>query len=367
MKIGIDATPLTIPFPCGTKQYSEQLLENLAKIDNKNQYIIFASKKVSIPNQANFKFVKIPSFIPVLKRQLFLASFAYQEKVDVFHYLEPYGAIFFSHPKIVTTVHDLDLGLTYSLIGKHVLNRLQCEITRVGVFKNTKIFITDSSTIKKELQLYLKKLNIKAEIKVVYLGVGKGFKVKSNIKDKEKYFFCMGDFAPRKNIPRIMEAYSNLPKGIKNKYNLKIVASTRQAGQKFRKLAKKLGIDAFVKIYTSTSNSKLVKLYNSSFAFLYPSLYEGFGIPILEAMACGCPVITSNYGAMKEIASNSALLVNPLFVKDISSAMKKLVTSPNLRKNLISKGLQRVKQFSWLHTARKTLESYYETYRRNSL
>lgn len=360
MRIGIDGTPLTIPFPCGTKHYSEQLLANLARIENKNQYIIFAAKKVSIPNQTNFKFVKIPGFIPVLKRQLFLASYSFREKVDIFHYLEPYGAIFFSHPKIVTTVHDLDLGLTYPLIGKHVLNRLQCEITRRGVFKNTKTFITVSSIIKKELVLFLKNLNKKARIEVVPNGVSEEFKIKSNPKDKKNYFLCMGDFTPRKNIPAIFRAYSLLPLSVRNRLKLNVVASTKSAAQNFYQLTQETGIGSNVKIHENISQKKLINLYGRASAFVYPSLYEGFGLPVIEAMACGCPVVTSNTGAMKEVAGNAAMLVNSLSVKDISSAMEKLATSPNLRKNLVKKGLERAKKFSWLDTAKKTLKLYNE-------
>jgi len=363
MKIGVDATPLTIPFPCGTRHYSEQLLGNLAKIDNKNQYIIFASKKVSIPNQANFKFVKIPSFIPVLKRQLFLASYISREKVDVFHNLEPYGAIFFKHPRIITTVHDLNLKLTYPILSKRFLNRLYCEIARRGVFKNTKTFITMSSTIKKELVLFLKKLNKKAEIEVIYNGVNEKFKVKSEIKDKKNYFLCMGDFASRKNISRVFEAYSNLPDKMKNEYRLKVVASTDSAAKDFSEKIESLSISNRVDVLLNVSVEKLVLLYRQAAGFLFPSLYEGFGLPILEAMACECPVITSNYGAMKEVAKDAGLLVNPRNIPEISKAMIKIVDDRRFSESLKRRGLKRAEQFSWKETATKTLKVYAKTYK----
>jgi len=221
MKIGIDGVPLTIPFPCGTKHYSEQLLDKLAKIDKRNEYLIFASERAEVPNQNNFRLIKIPSFIPVLKRQLFLAYFAKKEKVDVFHYLEPYGAIFFRHPNIVTTVHDLNLGKTYPFLSKYAINKFYCKTTRSAVFANTKAFITVSKEIKKELSTFLKRLDKKVEIHVIHNAVNNRFKLLPRSKKRGKYFLGMGDFAPRKNVPRVIETYSLLPDKIRDEFGLK--------------------------------------------------------------------------------------------------------------------------------------------------
>lgn len=358
MKIGIDGNPLTTPFPCGTKSYAQNLLENLARIDKKNEYVIFATKKVEIPNQKNFRLVKLPNLFPVLKKQFLIPFFVKKERVDVFHNLEPYGSIFLNHPKIITTVHDLRLNTTYPFLSKYLLNRLSYELTRKLVFKKSIRLLTGSKTTKKELSgLLSNKKDLK--IDAVYNGYNKRFINYKNIKNKNA-ILCMGDFALRKNIPRIMEVYSNLPKGIRNKHMLKIIASTNEAGDNFLKLAHKYKIRKFIKIYTAVSDSRLIELYNNSFVFIYPSLYEGFGIPILEAMACGCPVITSNYGAMKEIAGNSAYLVNPKSTTQISNAIQKIINSPKLKNKLKREGLALAKMFSWEKTAKKTLELYNE-------
>ena len=362
MKIGIDGTPLTIPFPYGVKKYSNQLIKSIAKLDKNNEYTIFASKKISLPNQSNFKLKIIPNFFPILKKQFFLAFFAKKEKLDIFHYLEPYGSIFFSHPRIVTTIHDVNLTRNYPAFSKYLLNRIYCEIARFAVSKHTKIFITPSNSIKKELRLYLNSINKHAKIFVIPEGLDKSCKLLKKPKaSKKDFMLCMGDFSPRKNVPGVLKAYSRLPKDLRNKFNLKIVASTQEPIRLFVRKAKDLKVDSTTKILVNVSKLKLVDLYNNAYCFLYPSFYEGFGLPIIEAMACGCPVITSNYGAMKEVAGQAAYLVNPQSNVDISHAMSAIIEDNKLRNKLIRLGLIRAKQFSWAKTARLTLKIYKNT------
>lgn len=366
MKVGIDGVPLTIPFPCGTRTYSKELLKNLADIDRENEYYIFSSEKVSIPKQKNFKFVKIPSIIPIMKRQLFLALYAKRENLDIVHYLEPYGAFVLDHPGIVTTVHDIDLSLTYPILSRYMPNRIHCEIVRYGVFKKTNRFISVSETTKKELKKYLDKIGKSAPIDTIYNGLSKKYKVKSKESSKDKYFMCMGDFTIRKNVSRVIKAYLSLPIELKEQYTLKVIAPSSYAAEKFRSATKDLALAKRVKILENASDKQIVKMYNQASAFIYASLYEGFGMPILEAMACGCPVITSDKNPMKEVADSAALLVNPKSKKDIKKAMVRIIMDKKLSDDLKSKGFKRVKDFSWRKAAEKTLQIYKEVYRSNN-
>ena len=363
MKIGIDATPLSIPFPCGTKNYAQELLKNLAKIDNKNQYFIFSSKKVSIPSKNNFKFIKIPTYFPVLKRQFFHTILAKKERLDVFHNLEPYGSVFLKYPRIITTVHDLDLSQTYPFFSKYLPNRILCEITRSGVFRNTNSFICVSRVIKKELKIHLEGYKKNARINTVYNGVSSDFKILERGSNKNKFFLAMGDFAPRKNIASVIKAYSMLPKNIQIKYKLYIVASTPSAEELFRQMSHTYSVGGYVKIFLNISLKKLVLLYNNAQAFIYPSFYEGFGLPIIEAFTCACPVITSDYGAMKEVAGKAAILVNPKSVRKISTSMIRIIEDNKLRHMLIKRGLKRAQVFSWEKTAVNTLKIYEKLYK----
>jgi glycosyltransferase involved in cell wall biosynthesis len=350
MRIGLDGQPLAIPFPCGSKAYAKNLISNLAKIDKKNSYYIFCKAKVSIPKQKNFHLVLIPNVFPVFKRQLIFPLLARKKKLDVFHFLGPYGIILRIHPKIVTTVHDYNLNYTYPF-NQFPFKRLNTEVFRFFTNRNSKFFITPSNAIRKELNRSIKK----SSVQTILDAASGDFKVISSSKN---CVLAMGDFAPRKNILRVIKAYNYLPDHLKSKYNLKIVASTGFAKERFEEMTRKFGLQKYVGVLENVPTQKLVALYNKSLCFLYPSLYEGFGIPILEAMACGCPVITSNRGATKEVAGDAAYLVNPSSPREISKALKRIISDNKLYRKLRQRGLKRVKQFSWENAAKKTLGVY---------
>jgi glycosyltransferase involved in cell wall biosynthesis len=172
----------------------------------------------------------------------------------------------------------------------------------------------------------------------------------------------MGDYSPRKNIPRVIKAYKKLEDKLKDKFKLVIVISTKKPIAEYSQLTKILNLDNNVEFELSPDRDKLIKLYNSSIVFVFPSLYEGFGIPILEAFACGCPVITSNYGATKEAAGNSAILVNPMSVEQITKAIIKVAQNNNIRSKLSNNGLVRAKKFSWEKSAHETLKIYQKVF-----
>lgn len=364
MKIGIDGIALTIRFPCGTKHYAEQLLEHLAAIDHRNTYVVFSPEYVVLPQASNFSLRIIQSWLPFLRRQLWLPFGVRREHVDVFHYLHPYGAIFFRHPKIVTTVHDIDLDAIFSGVNnaKYVFQRYYCAITRQGVFNNTNRFITVSNTVKQELVDFLKNNKFDRKIDAVPSGVGRDYCVKTKRGGTRKYILAMTDYSPRKNIFRVIEAYARLPKPIRHSYNLKIIISTPYPRNFITPLLVKLDVVDCVDIVEHSSLQQLVHCYNKATCFLYPSLYEGFGLPILEAMACGCPVVTSNRGATAEVAGDAAYLVNPESINEITQAVARIVTDHATASNLREKGRQRAALFSWHHTAQETLRIYEEAY-----
>lgn len=356
MKIGINATLLATPYKTGLKNYTENLITNLSHIDHKNTYFVFVTKGARILLPKNFNFIDIPT-IPIFKRQILLALLARKCNLDVFHFLEPYGSIFINYSNIITTVPDLNLNETYPLISRYFINRFFCQVTRHFVFRNTKAYIPISNTIKRELKKYLGNTSGKS-INTIYMGIDKNFKPSKSTVNFKKYFLTMGDFAPRKNTTAVIKAYALLPKEIRNKYSLRIITSTLSSVDKFKSVAIKSGVNSNIKILKNISNARLIENYNNAMAFIFPSLYEGFGLPILEAMACGCPVITSNYGAMKEVAGDAAILVSPRSTKSILNGIFKIVNNEELRKSFVKKGIRRASLYSWEKTARATLSIY---------
>ncbi len=189
-----------------------------------------------------------------------------------------------------------------------------------------------------------------SKIFYIYHGVNNRlFKYDNQVK-KRKYFLMIANFQPKKNLDRVIEAYKDISKRIKLPFKVII------PGFKNLKIFKDIkGLEITNK---TLSQVELSKLYKNALAFIFPSLHETFGMPILEAMACGCPVITSNVSACPEVAGDAALLVNPYSVDEIKEAMERIIEDRQLREELSEKGIERAKQFTWEKSARKHLEVF---------
>jgi len=209
----------------------------------------------------------------------------------------------------------------------------------------------------------VKKIGIDSEkITVIYEGFDKElFKpIKNDLLnnrlkyyelEKEKYFLFIGTVQPRKNLGRLIKAFAISSQGVTK---LAIVGQKGWMSEEIYNLPKKLGIEEKVKFLGYVPSNDLPALYCGAKALLFPSLFEGFGLPILEAQACGCPVLTSQISSMKEIAGQAAILVNPDDVDDIVKGMKRL-QGTGYREQLIKKGFENIKKFSWEKCARETL------------
>ena len=173
------------------------------------------------------------------------------------------------------------------------------------------------------------------------------------------FILFVGNISPRKNILALLQAFNKLKKrGIKHK--LVIAGKKDQRYEQVLKTLNELNLGGEVIFTGYVPEEDLPKLYNAADLFVYPSLYEGFGLPILEAMACGTPVVASNVSSLPEVAGDAGLLVNPQDVDALTNAMYKVLTDDKLKESLIDKGLERAKFFSWEKTARETLEVYKE-------
>jgi glycosyltransferase involved in cell wall biosynthesis len=165
---------------------------------------------------------------------------------------------------------------------------------------------------------------------------------------------------PRKNLVRLVRAYAALRQSGVISHQLVIVGQAHWQGSAIGREVNELGLSEEVVFTGYVPTDDLVTLYNAATVFVYPSLYEGFGLPILEAMSCGTPVITSNVASMPEVAGEAALLVNPRSEEDLAQTLERVLTDEMLRRELGEKGLRRASQFSWEKTARLTLHAYEE-------
>ena len=365
MIIGIDSKPLCLSHAGGLKNYCINLILNLALIDKKNTYYLFSPRIINFNLPHNFINVVPGKFQSKLPWQIMLPLLHQNFKTDVFHFTQQHGAILLQADRIVTTVHDWAGSFAYPKLRddwKYWLIFQYLRIIRTVLCSRTSIFIAVSKFSRNEI---IKYLHTTKPIQVIYEGVNKNIFYaanKSQVK-KEYYILSIADFSPRKNVKSVIRAYAQLSKNLKNKYKLKIIMSMSNQLPKLKELILQLKIEKNVQILLNISDLELAKEYQNASVFVYASLYEGFGLPILEAMACGCPVITSNRTATAEISGDCAYKINPGSSKEITQTIKLLLTNSGIRKQIIGKGLKKSEKFSWENTARETLKVYEEVFK----
>lgn len=286
---------------------------------------------------------------------------------DVVHLTNQHFARYaaFLKKPFLLTVHDLArlrFNPDRETIGERILLKLD-----IREIKRASHIIAVSQNTKSDL---IKYLNIPAEmITVIYNGVNHNiFKpVKSRLFD-EPYILYVGSERARKNLNRLLEAFSTLKEEFKGLKLVKVGTPGRSAQFRRRilKQIESLGINEDVIFVDSATENDLPHYYSAASVFVYPSLYEGFGLPPLEAMACGCPVVTSNNSSLPEVVGDAAITVDPHDVDALTNAMREVLTNDGLREAMIEKGLAQAKRFSWEKTAQETsavyerVESFYE-------
>ena len=376
MRIAIEAQRLFREKKHGMDIYALELIRNLQQIDHKNEYVIFVKPDVDdaiLKETPNFKIVKLDGGFYPLWEQLALPKAAKEAGCRILHCTSNTAPVRCEIP-LVLTLHDIiymESSYTRILSGSATPYQKFGNIYRKLVvphlvhksLKNITVSHSEKTRIDK-----LFALESGRQMNVVYNGVGKHFEPITDAKQlhqaKEKYnlpdnfFFFLGNTDPKKNVKGTLKAFSDFLKKTGFDYYL-VVADYEH--DKLQKLLDEIGDKSLINRIILTGyipNASLPAVYSQCKVFLYTSLRESFGIPMLEAMKCGVPVLTSNTESMPEIAGDAAYLVNPFKHQEITEAMIKMVQDESLRTDLISKGLSRAPQFSWEITARKVLESY---------
>lgn len=366
MTIGIDGSRAFIEGKTGTENYSYQIIKNLSSIDLKNNYLIYI-KKSQVSNlksqmwPQNFQFKIID--LPRLWTQIGLALRTFIDPIDVL-FVPSHTLPLIKRPglKTVVTVHDL--GAEY-LPALHQLKQvLYLNIMTHYQLKSADRIIAVSEATKADL---INRVQIrKNKVSVVYEAADE--KVFNKIStdslqyvlrhfklQKNKYFLFVGTIQPRKNLEKIIEAFKVFSESTLG-YNLVLAGGKGWKSDAIYDLPQKLGIGQEVRFIGRVTDEELRALYNGATGLVYPSLFEGFGLPIVEAFNCGCPVITSKISSMPEVAGDSAILVDPYNKEEIAEALGSLASKDTLRSSLIKKGYLRSKFFSWRKAAIDTLE-----------
>lgn len=270
------------------------------------------------------------------------------------------------HTPIIATIHDALMFKHpewYPSKFRHLKNRLRKETLKWATH-----FITISHAMIPELAEYMG-INEK-NISVVYNGIADHWlqKIPLEEKDKilkklnlpEKFILFTGTLQPKKNVPRLIEAYLELPMDIRKEYPLVIAGKAGWDTEASLAAIDKLKMANTGYWLNYVSDKEIQVLYQTASLYVFPSLHEGFGLTLLEAFASGTPVITSNIPALTEVAGGAAQLIDPESVSDIKQAMLHTLTNPTLRDELSVKGSLRVKEFTLEKCASETLKVYYK-------
>jgi glycosyltransferase involved in cell wall biosynthesis len=376
MRIGIDAT--TITNRSGTGYYTQKLIEFLGRVDSENEYILFCPSgyREHLEHPAMFEYPNIrvvevrgasrPA-AQALWRQSALPRRIRELGVDVFHF-PSFIASLTSHLPSVLTVHDLCFSLypeTFPILRRFYYRRVIPQSAR-----HCSSIIADSEATRRDI---LKNFRMDdGSVRTVHLGVdpvrfyhvtdgAERNRLRSRYALPEHYILYVGTLEPRKNITRLIRAfdYGIVSKGFPHHL---VIAGRRGwlFDQIFREV-NALNLSDRVRFPGFVERSDLAALYSMARAFAYPSLYEGFGLPCLEAMSCGTPVIASNASSLPEILGEDALLVDPFSVDSIADALQKVCSDEAIHKDFSERGPRRASRFSWMSTARKTAEVYART------
>lgn len=345
-----------IPNRVGSSEYCFKLLKYLERIDRENNYVVFLPKSPTsdLPSESInwhyevFKVIKFWTLWGLSKKIIRNKS-----KLNVFFSPTHYLPINLSTPAVISIL-DVSYVKYPELFTKKDLYKLKIW-GKYSVSKADKI-LTISQSSKSDI---IKTYGISGtKISVVYPGVREEsvnyLSMESLLKKfniNKEYILFVGTLQPRKNIKKLIEAFSK----IETNADLVIVGRKGWMYEDILSAPQEMGIENRVKFIHDATDDDLPSFYKYAKFFILPSLYEGFGLPILEAMKNGCPVITSDTSSMPEAGGDASLYIDPNDTEDISKKMKNLLEDDKLREDLIKKGYVQVKKFSWEKSARETL------------
>lgn len=374
MRIGIDAR-FYGPKGKGLGRYTEKLIRNLEKVDTRNQYIIFLRQEnfdEFIPENDNFKKVLANLKWYSLDEQLKMPQLIKQHQVDLMHFPH-FNVPVLYRGKFIVTIHDLIL-LRHPTKRATTLGPLFYKIKYLGyklainsAVRRAKKVITVSQFTKEDLVNYFK---IKPEkVAVTYEacdGVESGQLTipETNFLEKHKitkpYILYVGNAYPHKNLEGLIAAYREYKKRNNFSHQLVLVGKEDYFYKRLKQNAYGEGLlhDNSVVFFGFASQKDLAYLYSEASLYIFPSFIEGFGLPGLEAMSFGLPVISSNTSSLPEILGDAAVYFDPQNKKDIISKIEETLGSKELQEKMITLGYEQVKKFSWGSCAKETLKIY---------
>jgi glycosyltransferase involved in cell wall biosynthesis len=367
MNIAINARVLT-ERPGGPHRYTKNIIESLAGADRKNHYFIVINKPLTFTLKLapNFTIVTLPSKNRVIFEYILYPLFSWKNRIDI--HLFPKNT--FSpmvRGKKIPVYHDIiyyekNLGFREFKFFDHLHHTVM--IWLCSKFSDIDLTVSDFTAERMMTLLKIKK----EKIRVIKEGVEPIFRKISSKKEldavrkkfnlSEPFFFYSGSLSPRKNMYRVLLAFDSIKDTIK--HNIYFTGSFSWNDMKIFEKISAANLSKRVIRLGYLTDDELVALYNLSDGYIYASLYEGFGLPILEAQSCQTPIIVGNRSSCPEIAADSAILVDPYDVHAIADAMMKLAKDKTLREKKVKLGLKNIKKYSWDRAALELVDLFNE-------
>lgn len=360
MKIGFDLTITNIN-QAGTSVYAKSLVTALQNLDAENIYQIFTIRQQRDMSKRKTLHSRVETiYRDMVWMHVLLPWQVYHVKVDILHMPANVIPMFLSCPTVVTILDTILLQTPQHFTFWH---RNYSRIFVPLAAKYASMILTISEQSKRDI---VRQLNVSPDkVSVTYPAASPGFRPVSErgiAKVKQRYsldsfILTVGTLEPRKNIIRLLQAFALLrDRGI----SCQLVHAGPRGWLFDDVLAevKRLGLWQSVRFLDRVPLDDLVGLYNSASVFVYPSLYEGFGLPVLEAMSCGCPVITSNTSSLPEVIGDAGIMVDPRDVQQLANVMQRVLKDEALAHNMRQQGLERASLFSWQRCAQETLNVY---------
>jgi glycosyltransferase involved in cell wall biosynthesis len=379
MRIAIDARPASHPQPGGFKRYTEQLLYALAQTDTENQYLVFfdrAPARDFFAGNPNFRSVILPSRVPALgviwREQWTVPQYTKRAGADVIHFTVNSGARVLPCP-LVVTMHDIIFwderpalqGLRAAekikRYGMYLYNRWAARVA----LQQAQHLITVSEYSKQNI---VTRFGIApGQVSAIYPGLSDIFRPLSESEKnslREQYNlrkpFLLGlcSASPRKNTLGLLEAYAALEPALRETYELVLVWTHGLYKEQVTRSIQAHALDKHVRSLHNVSDADLVGLMNLTTLFVFPSLDEGFGLPPLEAMACGAPVVASNRASLPEVLGDAAVLTDASNARIMARSIAELLEQPARLQEYRARGLEWVARYSWRRCARETIQVY---------
>ena len=366
MRIGIDARAAKWVGDRGVGKYTNKIIENLKYIDHDNNYLLFyhrSDMSDMFRSEEQDRLYPGKGFWQTMHN----TQWGNLPDVDIFHNtINGFGIPTGGNHKLVITIHDLNpfgmLETSQENNFDHVLNS-----TSEAIEKADRI-ITMSHHAKKKVKRYFNLPDRK--INVIYHGVDEIFKpmdkgvafhhLSKKYQIHDKFILNFGGFGPRNNIPRLIRAFKMICNEFPDGLKLIIIGNPEDSHENLIKLTKKLSMEEHIIFPGTLSSDDLLLFYNACEAFVYPSLYEGAVSALLEASACGVPIIASRVSTVAEIMGDSCTYVNPYSIVDIAQGIYDTLINKELSQDLLIKGLSNNRLFSWEKAAKETIEVYKE-------